>query len=84
MKRKGKRELRRGKEGKGEGGLDLDICPRAFEFLATPLGTNSHCREAKTELVSPQNCHTTGGHARLFLSVHILTAVCIAVISLIN
>jgi len=40
MGREDKGERRSGRRkmvGKGEGGLDLDICPGAPEFLVTPL-----------------------------------------------
>ena len=59
-KREGKREEWSGRGervGKGKGGLDLDICPWAPEFLVTPLQTVvftlisislSHCLRAST------------------------------------
>ena len=34
---RGRESGRRRQVGKGEGGLDLDICPGAPEFLVTPL-----------------------------------------------
>ena len=35
--------------GKGEGGLDLDICPGAPKFLVTPLSTR--CSERASNIL---------------------------------